>query len=103
MDKLYGIGGLLTDDASSNDVFAKAINEYTYYVRTGTSGPEAGHLLNPWSMYYVAGVTNAKMENAKGTRTFEFRKVSKACFDMYVSYLETRNERFYRQAERSLS
>jgi hypothetical protein len=77
--KCYGIDLEIVEDG--NRAFAKIENN-KYFIKKATSGPESGHFLNPFSIWY--------------------QKVNSTCFNLYLRFLETRNLAHYRNAERAL-
>lgn len=103
-DEYYGVDGarFAKDD---NDVYAKKCwngRYFDYFVRHAVIGPDAPHLCNPWGVNFRPGVDNQIMETHMGKRRYEYRRVSAEVFTMYKSFLETRNERYYRAAERAI-
>jgi hypothetical protein len=72
-----------------------------YFVKFTTAGVMAGHIADPWNMYYKDG-EERQMNYRTGKATYEYQKVNKEVFDLYIRYLETQNSLYYRQAERLL-
>lgn len=71
----------------------------SYYLMFATAGPAIGHILNINSMSYRPG-DETKFEAGRGRKLYEFRKVSKEMFDLYLKFLQTSNEKYILQAER---
>lgn len=94
---------------NSDLVFAKHIKRVTkenieineYYVKKGTVGADAGHLLNPNGVWFVEGAQTS-FDKRSGRKVFEFSKVTKGCFDYYLKFLETKNPAYLRNAEREI-
>lgn len=74
-----------------------------YFCKFNTCGIEAGHLVNPWSMYAneSVGLVNA-LNKHTGKYHHEYKEVSKDTFDLYISYLSSSSDVHYRQAERKV-
>jgi hypothetical protein len=98
-----GIGGKYFS-ADGAQVLAKTMNNQKgckYFCKFNTTGVEAGHLVNPWSMYADEAVTPInKMNNKTGKFEQEYKEVSKEVFDLYVRYMSSQSDVHYRQAER---
>jgi hypothetical protein len=96
--KCYGIDLEIVEDG--NRAFAKIENN-KYFIKKATSGPESGHFLNPFSIWYDQ--TCRKNENPRmGKEIIQYQKVNSTCFNLYLRFLETRNLAHYRNAERAL-
>lgn len=106
MEKTYYLENGITAAEDSREAYAKKEcskeGRCVYYVRRATIGPDSGHLLNPWGMHFNKGADDAKFERTLGKRRYEYYKVSEEVFKLYVKYLETRNARLYREAERAM-
>lgn len=92
-------------EEDNDNVYAKKEwngKAYIYYIRRAVSGPDVPHLLNPWGMYFENGVNNRRFESHLGKRQYEYRKVPENVFNLYLDFLASRNQRFLREAERSL-
>lgn len=92
-------------DSDTNDVYAKKQwngRYYEYYIRAATTGPDVPHLLNPWGMHFQVGVDDQRFEAFLNKRRYEYRKVNVEVFDIYISFLKSRNDLYYRAAERML-
>lgn len=101
----YGVGGLLKDKHEEWETYARKRwngRYWVYEVRHAISGPDTPHLLNPWGVNFRIGFDDKAQDLTRGKRKYEFRQVPEAAFQLYVTYLETRNELFYRNAERCL-
>ena len=104
-DAYYTAGGKVAPNTDDEVVFAKKLwnGKYmVYWIKYATTGPDTGHLLNPWGMNFVLGVDTRRGAPHLGKKRYEFKQVSKEVFDMYIAFLETRSERYYRGAERAL-
>lgn len=91
-------------EADSDSVYAKSTTDRRgarYWIRQATSGPDAGHLLNPWGINFQQGVDDRRINAFMGKRRYEYMQVSQEVFDIYLNFLETKNELYYRQAERA--
>jgi hypothetical protein len=72
-----------------------------YFCKFNTHGVEAGHLVNPWSMYAEENPNFTNAINARtGKALHEYKEVSETIFNLYVKYLSSRSDVHYRQAER---
>ena len=69
------------------------------FVKFATAGVNTGKMLNPWGPSYNTG-DEFKYEKTMGRFRYEFRKVSSLVFDLYIRFLETKNERHLLNAER---
>jgi hypothetical protein len=105
MGKYYTLDAI--EQAKNNDtsyaktsVLSQAKDITTYWVKRATSGPEAGHLLNPLSPNYTDGVDNKRTEARLGKKRYEYTQVTESVFIAYLHFLRTRNELYYRQADR---
>lgn len=72
----------------------------TYYLKYASVGPAAGHLWNPHSPDF--GVASVAALRNMGKEAFEFKKASKAAFDLFLHYLKTGNESYIKQADREI-
>jgi hypothetical protein len=103
--QFIGIDGQqYNDDCSS--VYAKLetserSTKTFYYVKKVTRGMQAGHLVDPWSIFEKPG-EERQFDNRIGKHTFEYVSVNKVIFDLYIRYLQTKNTLYYRQAERAM-
>lgn len=82
----------------SEEVLAKATvgDKKIYWVKVGSHG----RIFNPIGMY-SEGKQN-KFTSRSGKNEYEFRKVNKRVFDMYVNFLRTKNLAWLNNAEREL-
>lgn len=81
----------------SKDACAKMTivgNKVTYFVKAG----HGGHFYNPIGMYTAVG----RERRIKGRDEWEFIKVSRPAFDMYVRFLTTKSNRYLVTAEREV-
>lgn len=77
------------------------INSVTYYVKRCTTGMDAGHLLNPNSIWHKGGETKA-FDARTGRNYYRYEKVNENCFKLYLRFLETKNPAYLRNAEREI-
>jgi hypothetical protein len=98
-----GLNGESKEDNST--VLAKEVNtngKSRYFCKFNTTGIEAGHLVNPWSMYANPGVTFDDITNKRtGKLIYEYKEVTASIFELYTRYLKSRSDVHYRQAERA--
>jgi hypothetical protein len=71
----------------------------SYYVAVATSGPNYGHVYNPVGVFARADDLTSQ-QTRTGRRTYEFRKVAKDTFGLYVTYLQSRVPSQYLSVER---
>ena len=57
-----------------------------------------GFIYDPWGIYSEG--TQHKEARHAGKMAWSFRKVNKKCFNMYLTYLESKNKSFLNNAER---
>jgi hypothetical protein len=98
----FGVSGIQKHDGPAT--LAKQItsgNLNRYFCKFNTHGVEAGHLVNPWSMYAdeIPNFTNA-VNPRTGKELHEYREVNETTFILYVRYLQSQSSVHYRQAER---
>jgi len=65
-----------------------------YFVKIGLSG----FIFDPWGIFSEG--TQAKDAKHFGRLAWEFKRVSKQCFENYIMYLTTRNKAYLNLAER---
>lgn len=73
-----------------------------YYVKQATGGIEQGRLFNPISPFYNEGSETMSVKS-KGRSMYEYKKVKKEIFDLYIRFLKTQNSVHLKQAERELT
>jgi hypothetical protein len=98
----FDINGQFSDDP--NRVVAKRVQSserVRCYVLTGTTGTDAGRLLNPYGLYFDENDIS-RFHAQKGRARYEFRRVSEPAFEDYMRFLRTRIESHLRSAERSV-
>jgi hypothetical protein len=61
----------------------------SYYVAVATNGPDFGHVYNPAGVYAKADDLYGERA-AYGRKAYEFRRVAKETFEVYVEYLQQR-------------
>lgn len=98
----FGVSGVQESDGPTT--LAKQVTRGTanhYFCKYNTHGVEAGHLVNPWSMYAdeIPNFTNA-INPRTGKQLHEYREVNETVFILYVRYLQSQSSVHYRQAER---
>jgi hypothetical protein len=99
----YKERGKITDDINGSFAMRRShpggLTEY--FIKQATAGAGTGRVLNPWGLYYSAGDEH-KFEKEMGRKRYQFKKVNKEIFDMYIKFLETRNERHLLNVERNI-
>lgn len=84
-----------------NTVVAKSIqidnNPLRYYIKVGTYGK----IYNPIGLYSEG--KNTKFLSKIGRKEFEFKEVNQKVFDLYTTFLSTKNIAWLNNAERELS
>lgn len=96
--KCYSLGGQQVPDGPK--AYAKEENQ-RFFIKYVRSGQDAGHFINPFSMWFVDEINSAKLSN-KGTNALEYKEVNSSVFSLYIKFLETQNAAYFRQAERSV-
>jgi len=96
----YGSGGKIEEDGK--DCYAKR-NDFknadgndrsSYYVKSGRDGS----LFDPWGMY-----SEGTEKKEFGSESYwRFKSVNKKCFELYVRFLESKNNSFRLHAEREV-
>ena len=88
-------------DEKDSSVCAKAVvvgdrtKYYKYYLKQER---RSGYLYNPKGMYSGA----SKRRDTAGQSQWKFRQVNEKVFNMYLKFLETKNEAWLNNAEREL-
>lgn len=102
-NKYYLADGKISEEDLSDAYAKKEVKgeRYTYWIKRATAGPDCPHLVNPWGLHYDQAYEK-KYERYIGKRRYEYSQVPEEVFNIYLLFLKTRNERFYRQAERAL-
>lgn len=72
-----------------------------FFVKFCLDGPDKGHLLNPYSVYFRDG-DDVAIATRRGKLRYEFRQVSKTAFQNYIHFLKTRTYSYCQQAEREV-
>lgn len=72
-----------------------------YFVKWCLEGPDKGHLLNPYSIYFREG-DDIKMEQRRGRLRYEFKQVSETAFNNYIKFLQTKLYALCQAAEREI-
>jgi hypothetical protein len=101
----YGAyGEVLQNEVGSLAKSVKGSKSTKYYCKFNTTGVEAGHLVNPWSIFSDDNILIAISKDVVNKRTgkpyFEYQEVGQELFSLYVRFLETHSDVHYRQAER---
>ena len=96
----YGQGGEIESDGA--DCYAKK-NHFknaqgqareSYYIKSGRDGS----LFDPWGMF-----TEGTEKKEFGSESYwRFKAVNKKCFELYVRFLESKNNSFKLHAEREI-
>ena len=87
-------------DKESDKVFAKKIvsnNKSKFYIKVGTYGK----IYNPIGLYSEG--TENKFLSKIGKKAWEFKEVNNKIFDMYISFLRTKNIAWINNAEREMN
>ena len=90
--------GLETVDESSDIAYAKRVvvnGKEIHYVKQD----RYGNLFNPQGMYSERN----QSQNTRFSKTWNFRAVTPKAFDLYLKFLETKNEAWLSNAERELA
>lgn len=70
-----------------------------YYIKFAIAGSGIGRMLNLNGMYYREGDEN-KYEKDLARKTYEFKPVNQRTFDLYIKFLQSKNEKYILEAER---
>lgn len=100
----YGIDGKKYKDIMDSNCFAYADIDKrgeAYYIRRGTHGPYNGKFINHLGTFFNKG-DEARENPSVGKRLYEYVRVNKVVFDLYVKFLTTRIEAYLSQAERNI-
>lgn len=100
----YTIEGKETANIEDNSCLAYSLideNGEVYFIRRGTFGTTIGQFLNPWGIYYNSG-DEKKFNSAVGKRLYEYNKVSKYVYELYVKFLQTKNDVYLNHAQRNI-
>jgi len=90
--------GLQIVDESSETAYAKrvVVNEKEiHYIKQD----RYGNLFNPQGMYSERN----QSQSTRFSKTWDFRVVTPKAFDLYLKFLETKNEAWLSNAERELA
>lgn len=85
---------------NENNSLAKSItvnNKTKYYIKVGSYGK----VYNPMGLYSEG--TSNKFLAKVGKNAWEFTEVNQKVFDMYVSFLRTKNQAWLNNAEREMN
>lgn len=100
----YGTSGAEVESTSAGALAKATTDNETgnarYWLKYATGGPDAGHLYNPQSPTFNAGQAR-RFRPESGRAQYEFRRVTKESFDLYLRFLRTGNLANLRQAERA--
>jgi hypothetical protein len=99
----YGPNGKLVEDSEVGFAYyvQKEDGTKSHFVKFGTAGAAMGRILNVNGMYYKPG-DEKKYETNLARKTYEYRKVSEAVFNLYLKFLQSKNEKYILQAEREI-
>lgn len=88
---------------SEDAALAKQDNN-KFYVKFTNVGPDRGHIANPYSMWYNEPLHTGKARHVPklGVDALSFRPVSAGVYNAYVKFLVTKNQAYYRFAEREI-
>jgi hypothetical protein len=71
----------------------------THFVKFAVDGPDRGHMLNPYSIYFREG-DDTRIEARRGSMRYEFKRVTEQAFNLYVKFLSTKIGAYRLDAER---
>lgn len=103
---IFGNHDYLDDDQNPRlneetpKAFAKVVangSKNRFFIKTGLYGK----IYNPIGLY--SENTHSKFLNKSGKPAWNFKEVNSKVFDMYVSFLRTKNLAWFNNAERELS
>lgn len=99
----YDTQGLVAaDDINCAAKFVKdRFGRVRHFVKWCLEGPDKGHLLNPYSIYYRDG-DDRREAARRGQRRYEFKPVTESAFNHYLRFLKTRTYVFCQAAEREI-
>lgn len=69
------------------------------FVKKCTTGNNAGHFADPFGGLYTVNLS--AIDVYAGRRYYEYERVKGEVFNLYISFLKTRNPSYLRNAERS--
>jgi hypothetical protein len=96
----FNIKGEITSDAEK--AACKWVVKSTstnWFAKFATEGPDRGHLLNPFSIYYREG-DDTRIEARRGSMRYEYKNVSEQAFNLYLKFLQTKIGAYRIDAER---
>lgn len=98
----YGKNGFSVNPDSRECLAKKIANKACaiYFVKVATKGTEKGNLYNHMSPSFDERNSN-KFNNEIGKSQYEFAKVSREVFDLYLQFLNSENVIYLRKAERA--
>lgn len=70
-----------------------------FFVKFAVEGPDRGHMLNPYSIYFREG-DDVRIEARRGSMRYEFKRVTKEAFELYLKFLKTKTTSYRTAAER---
>lgn len=73
----------------------------THFIKWCMAGPDKGHPLNPYSIYFRNG-DDVRVEPRRGQLRYEFIKVSESAFVNYLTFLKSRIYIFCLNSEREV-
>lgn len=90
-------------ESDGPDTFAKTVSGILeqFYVKKSNERNTASRLLNPNAPFFQE-TTEGRNSLRMGKPLYEYRKVSRECFDLYLKFLSTGNASYLRSAERIL-
>lgn len=72
-----------------------------FFIKWCLDGPDKGHPLNPYSIYFKEGDEN-RMDPRRGRQRYEFKVVTENVFNLYISFLKTKMASYCQAAEREI-
>jgi hypothetical protein len=98
----FNVQGEWTED--SQKCAAKRVNGVKgprYFIKWCTDGPDKGHPLNPYSVYFREG-DDVRLEAKRGKLRYEFKLVSQSAFSSYLRFLKTKKYTHCQETEREV-
>lgn len=89
-----------TEKKAVCSVSAKESGEPVYQVARFNTGVEAGHFVNPQSLYFDEALLS-EFDDSRGKNKVTLYKVNQEVFDLYMKFLKTKNSAFLRGAEQA--
>lgn len=97
----YDINGNNIDANDETSTAKKSIDESLdkekFWIKICTNGINSGKFFDP-STNIIEDLK--RYDSHTGRMRYSYKNVNKECFDLYISYLKTKNSSFLRNAER---